>query len=163
MWNRILSCTLAKIFGNVCFASWGKGCGYFACSQTRLVEVVMWQIWYAQKKQGLGFRIRVRVSLQFTSDVPESFLSSQSHEPFESELSQSYLKFFWVESEPSHDLIESSQSRVTTWSSHYESLVYKLESMSSHTNFKLFLYIFGYRSTSGPSVAIGPPVDLQWL
>jgi len=35
--------------------------------------------------------------------------------------------------------------------------------MSSHTNFKLFLYIFGYRSTSGPSVAIGPPVDLQWL
>jgi len=30
-------------------------------------------------------------------------------------------------------------------------------------NFKLFLYIFGYRSTSGPSVAIGPPVDLQWL
>jgi len=29
--------------------------------------------------------------------------------------------------------------------------------MSSHTNFKLFLYIFGYRSTSGPSVAIGPP------
>jgi len=44
-----------------------------------------------------------------------------------------------------------------------ESLVYKLESMSSHTNFKLFLYIFGYMSTSGPSVAIGPPVDLQWL
>jgi len=54
--------------------------------------------------------------------------------------------------------------------------------MSSHTNFKLFLLIFGYRSTSGPSVAIDPqwtfsgyrstsgssmaigsPVDLQWL
>jgi len=28
---------------------------------------------------------------------------------------------------------------------------------------QLYLYIFGYRSTSGPSVAIGPPVDLQWL
>jgi len=47
-----------------------------------------------------------------------------------------------------------------------ESLVYKLESMSSYTKirtFPLFLYIFGYRSTSGPSVAIGTPVDLQWL
>jgi len=30
-------------------------------------------------------------------------------------------------------------------------------------NFKLFLYIFSYRSTSGPSMAIGPPVDLQGL
>jgi len=67
-----------------------------------------------------------------------------------------------VESESSK--IFSSQSRVMTWSSrvrvesqewsrHFESLVYKLESMSSHTNFKLFLYIFGYRSS----------MDLQWL
>jgi len=70
------------------------------------------------------------------------------------------------------NFVESSQSRVMTWSSrvrveshkwssHFESLVYKLESMSSHTDFKLFLYIFGYRSTSGSSVATGPPVDLQ--
>jgi len=47
-----------------------------------------------------------------------------------------------------------------------ESLVYKLESMSSRTKiqtFPLLLYIVGYRCTSGPSVAIGPPVDLQWL
>jgi len=35
--------------------------------------------------------------------------------------------------------------------------------LSSYTNFKLFLFIFGYRSTSGPSVAIGPSVDIQWL
>jgi len=35
--------------------------------------------------------------------------------------------------------------------------------MSSHTNFELFLFIFGYRSANGPSVVIGPPVDLQWL
>jgi len=49
----------------------------------------------------------------------------------------------------------SSRARVESqeWSSHFESLVYKLESMSSHTNFGLFPHIF----------AIGPPVDLQWL
>jgi len=47
------------------------------------------------------------------SDVTESFLSSQSHKPFESESSQSYLNFFRVESIQSHDLVELSQSRVT--------------------------------------------------
>jgi len=35
--------------------------------------------------------------------------------------------------------------------------------MLSHTIFELFLFIFGYRSANGPSVAIGPQVDLQWL
>jgi len=74
------------------------------------------------------------------SDVPESFLSSESHEPFESESSE----------------ILSSQSRVMTW-------WVRVESMSSHTNFKLLLYISWLRSTSGSSVAIGLPVDLQWL
>jgi len=39
--------------------------------------------------------------------------SSQSHKPFEAESSQSHLKFFRIESESSHDLVESSQSRVT--------------------------------------------------
>jgi len=38
--NRPLSCTLAKIFGSVYFASRGKRCDYFAYSQTRLVEMV---------------------------------------------------------------------------------------------------------------------------
>ena len=38
-----------------------------------------------------------------TSNVPESFLSSQNHKPFESESSQTHLKFFRV--------------RVMTWSS----------------------------------------------
>jgi len=69
------------------------------------------------------------------SDVSESILSSQSHKPFESELSQGHLKFFRV--------------RVMTWScrvsvesqellSRFESLVCKLESMSSHTKFRVF-------------------------
>jgi len=51
----------------------------------------------------------------------------------------------------------SSRVRVESqeWSSHFESYVYNLESMSSHTNFKLFLYIFGYRSTSGNVQPIG--------
>jgi len=43
------------------------------------------------------------------SDVPESFLSSQSHKPFELE----WYKFFQVQSEASHDLAESSQNRIT--------------------------------------------------
>ena len=42
----------------------------------------------------------------FNSDVSESFLSSQSHKPLESESS----KIFSCQS---HDLVESSQSRVT--------------------------------------------------
>jgi len=72
-----------------------------------------------------------------SSDVPESFLSSQSHEALESESSE----------------ILSSQSRVMTWSSrvrvepqewssHFESLVYKLDSMSSHTKFQTFPIYF---------------------
>jgi len=72
---------------------------------------------------------------QESSDVPESFLSSQSHEPFESESSKNL------------------PSRVMTWSSQCRVI----------SVFNLFLYIFGYRSISGPSMAIGPPVILQWL
>ena len=72
-----------------------------------------------------------------SSDVSESFLSSQSHKALESESSK----------------IFSSRIRVTTWSSrvrvesqelssHFESLVCncKLESMSSHTKFHVFFY-----------------------
>jgi len=47
------------------------------------------------------------------SDVPELFLSSESHKPFESEPSQGHLKFLQVKSESSHDLLQSSQGRVT--------------------------------------------------
>ena len=49
------------------------------------------------------------------SGVDESYLSNHesSHKPFESESSQSHLNFFRVESESSHDLVESSQSWVT--------------------------------------------------
>jgi len=49
----------------------------------------------------IGLRLKnfaVRLSLPLTSDVPESFLSSQSHKPFESESSQSHYNFFQVES-----------------------------------------------------------------
>jgi len=46
------SCTWVKIFGSVYFAAWGKCSGYFAFSQTLLVEVVMLQVWYAQEGMG---------------------------------------------------------------------------------------------------------------
>jgi len=49
----------------------------------------------------------------FHGDVPDSFLSSQSHRPFASESSQSHLNIFRVKSESSHDLVESNQSRAT--------------------------------------------------
>ena len=94
------------------------------------------------------------------SDVPESFLSSQSHEPFESESSETLSSrvrletwLGWVKSESSH-----KNGRVT--SSHWFTSSSQCRVIQI---FKLFLCIFGYRSTSGPSVAIGPPVDLQWL
>ena len=45
--------------------------------------------------------------------MPESFPSSQSHKALESESSQSHLKFFRVKAGSSHDLVESSQNRVT--------------------------------------------------
>jgi len=80
-----------------------------------------------------------------TSDVPASFLSSQSHEPFESESSHSHLKF----------------CRVMTWSSRVtrmvESLrVIGLQARVNVESYKIssFSYIF---------LAVGRPVDLQWL
>jgi len=51
------------------------------------------------------------------SDVPQSSLSSQSH-----------LKFFRVKSELSHDLVKSE-------SSHFQSLVCKLDQMSNQNKF----------------------------
>ena len=72
------------------------------------------------------------------NDVPESFLSSQRHEPFESESSE----------------ILSSQSRVTRI---VESLrVIDLQARVNVESYKIsnFSYIF---------LAIGPPVDLQWV
>jgi len=69
---------------------------------------------------------------------------SQNHKPFESESSQSHKHF---ESESSRNF--SSRVRVMTWSSrvrveshelssHFESLVCNLESLSSHTKFHVF-------------------------
>ena len=77
------------------------------------------------------------VPTPFCSDVPESFLSSQSPKPLESESSK----------------IFSSGVKVMTWSSrvrveprelssHFESLLCKLESMSSHTKFHVFSTTF---------------------
>jgi len=77
---------------------------------------------------GLGY-------LPLASDVSESFLSSQSHKPFESESSQGHLKIF--ESSQSHDLVESQKL-----SSHFESLVCKLESMSNHMKIHIFSSTF---------------------
>jgi len=48
--------------------------------------------------------------MPLSSDVPESFLSSQSHKPFESESSQSHPKFFRVESESWLGRVESESS-----------------------------------------------------
>jgi len=74
--------------------------------------------------------------------------------------SQSHWKFCRVVSESSHDLVESNHKNGRVTTSHWFT-------SSSHCrviqNFKLFLYILGHRSASGPSVAIGSPVDLQWL
>jgi len=66
----------------------------------------------------------------------------------------------FVESESSHELVESSHKNGRITSNHWftSSSQYRVIQ-----NFKLFLYIFGYRSTSGPSIAIGPLVDFQWL
>jgi len=61
--------------------------------------------------------------------------SSQSHEPLESESSEilSSRVMTWL----SRVRVESQE-----WSSHFESLDYKLESMSSHTKFQTFPIYF---------------------
>jgi len=48
--NRSINCTLANIIGIVYFASRGKNCGYFASCQTKVVEVVTWQVGYDTQK-----------------------------------------------------------------------------------------------------------------
>ena len=62
------------------------------------------------------------------SDVSESFLSSQSHKPFESESSKIFSSRVRGESQE--------------FSSHFESLVSKLESMSSHMKVYVFYDMF---------------------
>jgi len=69
--------------------------------------------------------------LLMISDASESFLSSQSHRPFESESSKIF-------SSRARVMTWSSQSRVTRTVSHFESMVCKLESMSSHMKFHVF-------------------------
>jgi len=96
----------------------------------------------------------IKSVLRKTSDVTESFLSRQSRVKVTSPSSQSHLKFCRVESESSHDLVKSSQSRVTRM---VESL--RVIGLQARVNvesyiFSNFSYIF---------LATGAPVDLQWL
>jgi len=62
------------------------------------------------------------------SDVSVSFLSNQSHKPLESESSKNFSSRVRVESQE--------------LSSHFVSLVCKLESMSNHTKFHVFYDTF---------------------
>jgi len=85
-----------------------------------------------------------QISITATSDVPESFLSSLIRVRVTSPLSKSrvsHLKFFQVESESDLWLgrvrVESQKL-----SSHFQSLVCKLESMSSHMKFHIFSITF---------------------
>jgi len=81
-----------------------------------------------------------------SSDVPESFLwsqshksfeSSQSHKSFESESSQSHLIFFRVKSK-SESWLGRVRVESQKLSSHVESLFCKLELMSSYMKFHIF-------------------------
>jgi len=77
------------------------------------------------------------------SDVPESFSSSQSHKPFESESSENLSSQVRVESLLGQVESESSHKNGRVTSSHW------FTSSSPRRviqNFKLFLCIFGYRS-----------------
>ena len=73
------------------------------------------------------------------SDVLESFMSSQSHKPFESESSKFFSSRVSV-----RVMTWSSRIRVESQelSSRFESLVCKLESMSSHRKFLFYIDIF---------------------
>ena len=63
--NRSINCTSANI---VYFASSGKNCGYFASCQTKVVDVVTYQVGYDTQKTRARFKteVSVRFSLQFT-------------------------------------------------------------------------------------------------
>ena len=74
------------------------------------------------------------------SDVPESFLSSQNYERFESESSE----------------ILSNRIRVESW-------LRRVESESSHKNGRVNVELYKISKFSYIFLAIGPPVDLQWL
>jgi len=89
--------------------------------------------------------------------------SSQSRVESESSWVRVELSQSRVESESSWVRVELSQSRVTRMIESLRVTCWHARVNVSHTNFKLFLYIFGYPSASGSSVAIGPPVDLPWL
>jgi len=64
---------------------------------------------------------------------------SQSHKPFQYEMSECHLTIFRVESESSHDFVVSGHRRVTRTVKTLQALVCKLESMSSHMKFHISL------------------------
>jgi len=69
--------------------------------------------WCVETKFGSNFARSGNNRLAISSDVPEPYLSSQSHKPFESE--SSHQNFFQVESQElsCHWFASSSQCRVT--------------------------------------------------
>ena len=88
--SRPLSCTLAKIFGSVYFASWGKSYGCLAFSQTRLVEVVTWQV--LQPVAQLYGQVRTDWNQCFVIDC--SLSHPAGHKPFT--CSHSVLRNTWL-------------------------------------------------------------------
>jgi len=92
-----------------------------------------------------------------TSDVSESFLSSQSHKPLESESSKVFSIRVRV-------MIWLSRVRVESLelSSHFESLVCKLESMSSHTKFHVFSATFFCYEIAPDKLENGALPAMKW-
>ena len=84
-----------------------------------------------------------------TSDVSESFLSSQSHKHFESESSQSHLKIFRVESKSWPGWVESEFShkncRVT--SSHWFASASQCRVTRNFTFFLRHFFVMKWRPT----------------
>ena len=106
----------------------------------------------SQIRSHVLFSLVAGVCVISISDEPESFLSSQSRVTVTNPSSQSRVRIIWnfVESESSHDLVESSHKNGRFTSSYW----FTSSSQCRVIQISNFSYIF---------LAIGPPVDLQWL
>ena len=89
--------------------------------------------------------------------MSELFLSSQSHNPLESDSSKIF-------SSPVSVMIWSSRVRVDSreLSSHFESLVFKPESISSHTKFHVFSTTFFCYEMAPDTLENGALHAMKW-
>ena len=145
--NSPLSCTLAKIFGNVYFSSWEKGFGYFTFSQTRLAEMSTDQDWAKTEK--------IFVVLMWLFWKYQTFYLWSDFTGLLNGQRWADCEVFHAESSP--DLMKLNP--IQSCSGKFLKITSPIQSWSSNANSCVFFASWGKRTTG----AILPLAKCDWL